>query len=107
MFPKHTQLQKSTLAIHVETPMLSLLMMPSVVTLSMETLRVFDRGGVIDGVGTMLGSIPNITTVPMTPTVVDRTKPGFDLSMRYHNTGLTRARVNETCKVDCQGSLRC
>ncbi len=45
--------------------------------------------------------------VPRTPTADENANPGMDLSIRYHSTGLANASVNDTCKVDCQGSLLC
>ena len=43
--------------------------------------------------------------MPRTPTADENANPGMDLSIRYHSTGLAKASVNDTCKVDCQGSL--
>lgn len=59
------------------------------------------------GEGTISGLTLKAIAVPARPTSVERRKPGFERSTRYHSTGLTRARVNETCNVDCHGSLRC
>ena len=55
----------------------------------------------------MLGFTPSRTAVPARPTMVERMKPGLERSIMYQRTGLTRASVNETWRVDCQGSLRC
>lgn len=107
ILPKHTQLQNKTLAIHVQTPMLSFVMILYDVTLSYEILGAFARGEGVAGGGTMSGLTPRRTAVPVMPTMAERMKPGFDRSMRYQSTGLTSARVKETCRVDCQGSLRC
>ena len=41
------------------------------------------------------------------PTADDNAKPGIDLSIRYHSTGLTNASVKDTCNVDCHGTLLC
>ena len=54
----------------------------------------------------MSGLTPSRTAVPAMPTSAERMKPGFERSIRYHRTGLTRAKVKETCKVDCHGSFR-
>lgn len=59
------------------------------------------------GDGTISGLSPSSIAVPVIPTNEERKNPGFERSMRYHSTGLTRAKVSDTCKVDCQGSLRC
>jgi hypothetical protein len=63
--------------------------------------------GSIAGDGSMLGFIPNNAKVPAIPTTVERMKPDFDLSTRYHSTGFTSARVRETWSVDCQGNFLC
>lgn len=106
MFPKQTQLQNSTLAIHVLTPILSLVIRPSDRMPSKEELPAFARGIGVAGEGTISGFTPSSTTVPAIPTIADRKKPGFERSTRYHKTGFTSASVRDTCKVDCQGSLR-
>lgn len=54
----------------------------------------------------MSGLIPSSTAVPTIPMNAERRNPGLERSIRYHKNGLTMARVRETCKVDCQGSLR-
>lgn len=59
------------------------------------------------GDGTISGLICNNAKVPAVPTTAERMKPGFDLSMTYHSTGFTSARVDDTCSVDCQGSFLC
>jgi hypothetical protein len=108
IFPKQTQLQKRTLAIHVPTPMLSFVIRrfkpdPSSCDESflMEILVKDAEGG-----GTMSGLIDRSTKVPATPTTAESRNPGLDRSMIYHRAGLTRARVRETWRVDCQGSFR-
>ncbi len=45
--------------------------------------------------------------VPRRPTSEERRNPGLVRSIRYQRKGLARARVRETWRVDCQGSLRC
>jgi hypothetical protein len=45
--------------------------------------------------------------VPVAPTAEESRKPGFERSIMYHRTGLTRNRVRDTWRVDVQGSLRC
>ncbi len=54
----------------------------------------------------MSGFRPRRTAVPAMPTRAESRKPGLERSTRYQSTGLTRARVRETWRVDCQGSLR-
>lgn len=106
MLPKHTQLQNSTLAIHVQTAMLSGLISPCG-EIALVELGTIPAGGVtIAGEGTISGLTADKTAVPAIPTIAESTKPGLERSTRYHSTGLTSARVRETCKVDCQGSLR-
>lgn len=51
------------------------------------------------------GRKPRITHIPAMPTIVEREKPVFVRSIKYHRTGFARARVTEACVVDCQGSL--
>ena len=57
------------------------------------------------GDGTILGLMPSRATVPPTPTTVESKNPVLDRSTRYHNTGFARARVRDTCSVDCHGSF--
>jgi len=59
----------------------------------------------VAGDGTISGLMPSNAKVPAMPTSEDSRNPGFDLSTKYHNTGFARARVKETCSVDCQGSF--
>lgn len=107
MFPKQTLLQKSTLATQVQIPILSLLIKPLCKTVSDELVAVLPARGKADGDGTICGFTPSTTAVPVIPTKVERIKPGLERSIRYHNTGLIRANARDTCRVDCQGSLRC
>ena len=87
MFPKHTLLQKRTLAIQVLTAMLSLLMRPE---LWCESPTAFGAGE-----GTMFGLMSKAIAVPAIPIMVDSTNPGFERSTEYHITGLTRASVSD------------
>ena len=107
MLPKQTQLQNRTLAIQVQTPILSCEMKLSMPTSGAVLLASVALGGCVAGDGIMLGLISNSIEVPTIPTTADKMKPGIDLSITYHSTGLTSARVNETCIVDCQGNLLC
>lgn len=54
----------------------------------------------------MAGFTPRRTTEPASPTAAERRKPALDRSMSHQSSGLTRAKVTETCKVEDQGSLR-
>ena len=65
------------------------------------------RGDEAAGDGTISGLTPKAMAVPARPTSMERRKPGFERSTRYQSTGFTRAKVRDTCVVDCQGSLRC
>ncbi len=58
------------------------------------------------GEGTISGFRLRRTEVPRRPTAAERRKPGLERSTRYQRTGLTRARVRETWRVEAQGSLR-
>lgn len=58
------------------------------------------------GDGIISGLSPSSIAVPVIPTNEERKNPGFERSIRYHRTGLTKAKVSDTCTVDCQGSLR-
>jgi hypothetical protein len=40
-------------------------------------------------------------------TMSEHERPGLERSSMYQSAGLTRARVNVSCKVDCHGSRRC
>lgn len=46
------------------------------------------------------------SALPVTPTVAENASPALERSIRYHRTGLTRARVNDACISEAQGSLR-
>ena len=105
MFPKQTQLQNNTLAIHVQRPILSFVTERKDPDSCKEAFSGICLSEDIAGAGTMSGLMPSKTIVPATPTVAERKKPVFDLSIRYHRTGLARANVKETCRVDCQGSF--
>lgn len=105
ILPKQTQLQNITLAIHVATPMVSLVIIPSNPS-PLDVWAALAPGEGVAGEGTIPGLTPSNTAVPVRPTTVERMKPGLERSMRYHNTGLTSARVRETWRVDCHGSLR-
>lgn len=59
------------------------------------------------GDGTMFGLISNNAKVPTIPITAEKMNPDLDLSIKYHSTGFTRARVKETCNVDCQGNRLC
>ena len=110
MLPKQTQLQNNTLAIHVPTPMLSVLSqgcIPFSEAPELEwTLEDEGKGEAVAGAkgeaatgaggGTMAGLILSNTAVPVIPTAADRRSPVFDRSIRYHSTGFARARVSET-----------
>lgn len=74
---------------------------------TLEMLRWGDSGAEDDaGEGITSGLRPRSARVPLRPTKVERRKPGLERSMMYQRTGLTRASVRETCRVDVQGSLR-
>lgn len=85
--PKQTQLQKSTLAIQVATPMLSVVM-PAI-------SRVWVSLGAA-GEGIMSGLMLRSAAAPEKPKMLDNVKPALDRSMRYQRNGLARARVRET-----------
>jgi len=51
--------------------------------------------------------MPRRRAVPDKATVVLRMKPGALLSRRYHRVGFERARVRESCRVECHGIRRC
>lgn len=109
IFPKHTQVQNSTLAIHVPTTRLScgiaLYRVPAC-EIGVPSPAMGD--GVVEaGEGIISGLILSTANIPVNPTMVDRAKPGFERSTRYHRTGLARESVRETWSVDCQGTLRC
>ena len=106
ILPKQTQLQKRTLAIHVPTPTLSLLINRFPTRFSYDTFMAFAGGEGMAGEGTIWGFTPNSTVVPVIPMNAERIKPGLERSIRYHRTGFTSASVKETWKVDCHGSLR-
>lgn len=107
MLPKHTQLQNSTLAIQVPTPILSSEESPSNPGWFPDTFARDNFCGCMAGDGTISGLTSSNTIVPATPTTADKMKPGFDLSIRYHRTGFASASVRETCRVDCQGNFLC
>jgi hypothetical protein len=106
IFPKQTQLQNSTLKIQTAPSMLSC---PNH---SPVQLPPFPRYGYFEvefpkdaGEGIISGFETRRRAVPVAPTAVERMKPGFERSIRYHKTGLTKARVKEACRVEVQGSF--
>lgn len=105
IFPKQTQLQNITLAIHVATPIVSFVIIP-LKSSPFDVFAALALGEGVAGEGTIPGLTPSNTAVPVRPTTVERTKPGLERSMRYHKTGFASASVRETWSVDCQGSLR-
>lgn len=106
IFPKQTLLQNSTLAIQVPTPILSCVISPPYTLPVREAVFSPALGDGDAGCGTTFGLMPSNRAVPPRPTSADSRKPGFERSMRYQSTGLTRASVSETWDVDCQGSFR-
>ena len=107
MFPKHTHAQNNTLEIHVDTATPSCVipvarMYSPLVSFSAGAAVPIDASG---DDGTSSGRRPSITSMPATPTSVDRQKPVLVRSIRYHRTGFAKARVRDACVVDCQGSL--
>jgi hypothetical protein len=58
------------------------------------------------GEGIISGLRLRRTAVPQKATEVERRKPGLERSMRYQRTGLTRASVKETWRVEAQDNLR-
>lgn len=112
IFPKHTQLQNSTLKIQVPPSIVSILTppSPSPPKLPRYFAVVFLPGlGMLTeaGEGIMSGFEARRRAVPVAPTKAERRKPGLERSMRYHRTGLTRASVREAWRVDAHGNLRC
>ena len=98
MFPKHTQVQNSTLAIHVPTTILSG-GMPVYQILACGTdasSPATGDGAVAAGEGTISGLMLRTASIPVKPTTVENTKPDLERSTRYHRTGLARERVRET-----------
>ena len=106
IFPKQTQLQNKTLAIHVHIPMLSSVGSLEAALSSTELLPArWALGDGAGGDGTISGLMPRRAIVPPIPTTVESKNPVFDRSTKYHNTGFARASVSEACSVDCQGSF--
>lgn len=108
MLPKQTQLQNSTLSIHMPVSTVSCLASPPSISVaapvaSIDALRPAGPAGV----GIMSGLTPMSRREPTSPTAADRRKPGLERSMSHHNRGLTSASVTESCSVEAQGSLRC
>lgn len=107
MLPKQTHAQKRTLATQVRTATPSCVMPVA----SPYSRRVWFNRGIVDAEelvegGTKSGRSPRMMPIPVKATVVDITKPVLVRSIRYHRTGLTRARVADACVMDCQGSRR-
>ena len=48
----------------------------------------------------------NRVMVPIKLNEEEKNIPGAERSSRYHNAGLAKARVTESCSVDCHGNLR-
>lgn len=58
------------------------------------------------GEGIISGFEARRSAVPVRPTPKERTNPGFERSIKYQRTGLTRARVKDAWRDDAHGSLR-
>jgi len=106
IFPKQTQEQKSTLTIQIPPSIISLLTRAGCNNCAAFTEEFRFRRENAAGEGIASGFETRRSAAPVVPTAVLRMKPGIERSMRYHKTGLTRARVREACIVDAQGSLR-
>lgn len=99
MFPKQTQLQKSTLRIQTPVSRVSCLASPPKASFpSAEGLcaEVALRNGVADGAGIMSGLTPMSTAEPASPTMAERSRPGLERSMSHQRSGLARASVRDT-----------
>lgn len=109
MFPKHTQLQNSTLTIHTPISTVS----PSTGRGARLAVAAHDENELcaachaLDGAGITSGLTPSSSADPVSPTQVDSRKPGMLRSMSHHRSGFTRASVAETCSVEAHASLRC
>lgn len=101
--PKQTLVQNNMLAIHVNTPTLSLSGMSSNGAVA---FLISGPKPTVEGRGTRSGLTSRRTMVPTTPTNEEKANPALLRSIRYQSTGLARASVNETWSVDCQGSFR-
>lgn len=94
MFPKQTQLQNRTLAIHVPTASSPCeTFRPAMLLLNTVSSMVPD---VLSGEKTMPGFISSKAIIPVSPMTVERTKPDLERSTRYHRKGFTSASVSET-----------
>jgi hypothetical protein len=104
MFPKHTQLQKRTLATHVDTAICSELKALAASAAPAAWSVPFCTAGVE---GTQSGLTPSMTAAPSNPTEAASKKPVRDLSTRYHAAGLARASVSDACIEDSHGRRLC
>jgi hypothetical protein len=59
-----------------------------------------------DGEGKTSGLDRKMKDVRTEVTMSEQERPGFERSSMYQRAGLTRARVNVSCSVDCQGNRR-
>src|SRR3569833_573642 len=114
MFPKHTQLQNSTLSIQIPVSNVSFLARPpstsgpaeDAASASLDPLR-YGAGAWCAGAGIMLGLRPMSAADPARPTAADSRKPDLERSRRYHRKGFTSASVSDSSMVEAQGSFRC
>jgi hypothetical protein len=114
MLPKQTQEQNNTLRIQIAPSMFSLLIYPPRSTpmrfkspnISVCSMVELGLWPVNTGLGIISGVTRKWSTVPVTPTAVERMKPGFERSIRYQRTGFTKASVRDAWRVEVQGSLR-
>lgn len=87
---------------------------PSILSLLTYPLKSSENGYCCDvafldgeaGLAIISGFDARRRAVPVAPTAVERMKPGFERSIIYHNTGLTKASVREACRVEVHGSFR-
>ena len=59
-----------------------------------------------DGEGKTSGLDRKMNDVRTDVTMSEQERPGLERSSMYQRAGLTKARVNVSCRVDCQGNRR-
>ena len=106
MLPKQTQAQKRTLATQVRTAMPSCVTPTANASFSAALFRPNVADELPVDVGINSGFRPRRSPIPANPTAIERRNPDRVRSIRYHRTGLARARATEACVVDSHGSRR-
>jgi hypothetical protein len=69
-------------------------------------MELLDVRPYVVGEGIISGFDASSNAVPVAPTAKERKNPGFERSIKYQSTGLTRKSVSDAWSDESHGSLR-